>query len=70
MLEALGLEDMIAADVEEYVAHAVELARSAPLRETLRQRIRARLATLPFLDHQDFGRRLTEALDRVLPLVH
>ena len=70
MLEALGLEDMIAADVEEYVAHAIELARSAPFREALRQRIRDRLATLPFLDYQDFGRRLTEALDQVLPLVH
>ena len=70
MLEVLGLGDMIAADVDDYVAHAIELARSAPFREELRQRIRARLATLPFLDYQDYGRRLTEALDQVLPLVH
>ena len=70
MLEALGLSDMIAADVDEYVALAVELARSAAFREALRQRIAKRLeAGLPFLDPQDYGRRLTAALEHVLPLV-
>jgi predicted O-linked N-acetylglucosamine transferase (SPINDLY family) len=70
MLEALGLSDMIAADVDEYIALVVELARSAPFRAALRQRITARLeAGLPFLDPQDYGRRLTAALERVLPLV-
>jgi len=67
MLEALGLGDMIAEDVDAYVANAVELARSAALRAALKQRISARLADLPFLDYQDFGRRLTAALDQVLP---
>ncbi|MEI9983393.1 MAG: hypothetical protein WDN69_09435 [Aliidongia sp.] len=69
MLEALGLGDMIAADVDEYVANAVELARSPAFRDALRQRIRGRLGALPFLDPLDYGRRLTAALDRVLALV-
>jgi Glycosyl transferase family 41 len=69
MLEALGLNDMIAADVDDYIAIAVELARSAALRAAIKLRISARLADLPFLDHHDFGRRLTRALDQVLPPV-
>jgi predicted O-linked N-acetylglucosamine transferase (SPINDLY family) len=67
MLEALGSNDTIAADVDDYVATAVDLARSASFRAALRQRLRERLDALPFLDYRDFGRRLTAALDRVLP---
>jgi predicted O-linked N-acetylglucosamine transferase (SPINDLY family) len=70
MLRALGLDEMIAADIDEYVANAIELARSTAFRAALRQRIAARLDHLPFLDPADFGRRLTGALDQVLPLVH
>jgi predicted O-linked N-acetylglucosamine transferase (SPINDLY family) len=70
MLEALGLSDMIAADVDEYVANVVELARSPALRAALKQRISARLDDLPFLNPQDFGRRLTSALDQVLAPIH
>jgi predicted O-linked N-acetylglucosamine transferase (SPINDLY family) len=70
MLEALGLDDMIAADIEEYVALSVELARSAAFRAALRRRITAQLeAGLPFLDPQDYGRRLAATLDQVLPPV-
>ncbi|MGB8843852.1 MAG: hypothetical protein WCC64_22605 [Aliidongia sp.] len=70
MLRALGLDEMVAADIDEYVANAIELARSTAFRAALRQRIAARLDHLPFLDPADFGRRLTGALDQVLPLVH
>jgi hypothetical protein len=69
MLEALGLSDMIAADVDEYIVNAIKLARSATLRSALKQRISARLADLPFLDYQDFGRRLTPVLEQALALV-
>ena len=69
MLEALGLGEMIAADIDQYVANAVELARSAGFRAGLKERMRVKLTTLPFLDYQDFGHRLTAALDPVLPLV-
>jgi predicted O-linked N-acetylglucosamine transferase (SPINDLY family) len=68
MLEALGLGEMIAGDIDEYVAHAVELARAAGFRAGLKERMRERLNALPFLDYRDFGRRLTAALDQVLPL--
>jgi predicted O-linked N-acetylglucosamine transferase (SPINDLY family) len=67
MLTALGLGDMIAEDVDAYVALAVELARSPHFRAALKDRIRARIDDLPFLDPADFGRRLTAALDRVQP---
>jgi predicted O-linked N-acetylglucosamine transferase (SPINDLY family) len=70
MLRALGLDEMVAADIDEYVANAIELARSTAFRAALKQRIAARLDHLPFLDPADFGRRLTGALDQVLPLVH
>ena len=70
MLEALGLGDMVAEDVDGYVAKAIELTDSPALRTALQQRIRMRLDTLPFLDYQDFGRRLTAALDQVLPRFH
>jgi hypothetical protein len=69
MLEALGLGEMIAADIDQYVANAVELARSAGFRAGLKERMRVKLNSLPFLDYQDFGHRLTAALDPVLPVV-
>jgi predicted O-linked N-acetylglucosamine transferase (SPINDLY family) len=70
MLAALGLDEMIATDVDEYVANAIELARSTAFRAALKRRLQARLDALPFLDPADFGRRLTAALDQVLTLVH
>jgi predicted O-linked N-acetylglucosamine transferase (SPINDLY family) len=66
MLTVLGLEDMIAEDVDGYVALAIELARSPAFRAALKQRVKARLDALPFLDSADYGRRLTASLDQVL----
>jgi predicted O-linked N-acetylglucosamine transferase (SPINDLY family) len=67
MLDALGLSELIASDVDDYVAKAIRLARSPGLRTALQRRIEARLDRLPFLAPEDFGRRLTVALDRALP---
>lgn len=67
MLDALGFSELIARDVDDYVAKAIRLARSPGLRAALRRRLEARLDRLPFLAPEDFGRRLTAALEQVLP---
>ncbi|KZD06415.1 hypothetical protein AUP43_10855 [Oceanibaculum pacificum] len=63
LLRAIGLEEYIAADAEQYVALAVSLARDASRREELRAKIRARMRKAPFLDFADFTPRIAGAYE-------
>jgi len=66
MLQMMGLEDHIAADLKDYVARAIELGRSASLRNTLRDHIRERKVRL-FSDTspvQDLERHLLQHFNR------
>jgi protein O-GlcNAc transferase len=58
ILHCSGLDQLIARDEAEYVRIAVELARDAVKRRTLRAELRTRLAASPLLDHAGFTRKL------------
>jgi protein O-GlcNAc transferase len=62
---ALGLTEMIAKDVDEYVAIASALASDAPRRAALRSGLRARMAASPLCDAARYARDF-EALLRDL----
>jgi ADP-heptose:LPS heptosyltransferase/predicted O-methyltransferase YrrM/glycosyltransferase involved in cell wall biosynthesis/SAM-dependent methyltransferase len=68
MLRELGLPELVAADVEEYVHLAVRLGSDASLRQTMRERIRDRMSRTPdFLNPRLYGRRVSEALLGLFP---
>ena len=58
LLHCAGLDELVAHDDAHYVNIAIELARDAAKRRTLRAELRTRLAASPLLDHAGFTRRL------------
>jgi predicted O-linked N-acetylglucosamine transferase (SPINDLY family) len=65
MLRTLGLHELIASDIADYEAKAVELARLPTRRATLSARLAAASVDAPFLDPGRFGRHLGRALERI-----
>lgn len=65
MLRALGLDELIASDIADYEAKAVELARLPARRAALSARLAAATADAPFLDPRRFGQHLGRALERI-----
>ena len=65
MMRALGLDELVAADVSAYEQKAVELAQSPARRAALSERLAEAAATAPFLDPARFGRHLGAALERL-----
>jgi predicted O-linked N-acetylglucosamine transferase (SPINDLY family) len=61
LLTAAGLPELIAHDLEDYVARALALAADAPRRAALRAGMRKRLAASPLMDARGFARSLESA---------
>ncbi|MBS0190634.1 MAG: tetratricopeptide repeat protein [Phycisphaerales bacterium] len=58
LLSAVGLSDLCAADEDQYVRVAVDLARDAPRRKQLRESLRPMLLASPLCDEAGFAGRL------------
>jgi predicted O-linked N-acetylglucosamine transferase (SPINDLY family) len=66
LLRAIGLDELIAADSDAYVALAVKLAGDAGLRNELRGRIRAKMDAVPkFLDVKWYGEQAGAAFEQM-----
>jgi|HubBroStandDraft_1064217.scaffolds.fasta_scaffold00482_11 hypothetical protein len=65
MMRALGLGELVAADVAEYEAKAIEIARSPERRAELSLRLGRAAEDAPFLDPVQFGRHLGTVLERL-----
>ena len=64
-LATLGLGELIARDVDEYVAIAVRLASDLPRLAKLRRTLRPRLAVSPLADAAGFARQLEAAYRQI-----
>lgn len=62
LLTAVGLPELIATSVDDYVARAVALAGDRARRSALRQGLRERMAASPLCDAPGFSRRFEAAL--------
>lgn len=62
LLAAVGLTDLVANSVDDYVARATALARDSARRAALRAGLRADMAASPLTDARAFARRFEEAL--------
>lgn len=65
LLTQVGLEDLIAADVEDYIHIAAGLAADPALRAVLRSTLRERMASSPLCDGPGFTRRLEAVYRRM-----
>lgn len=63
MLHALGMEDMVCADLAEYERRAIQLGHDAAARAELRRRLRDNLTTTPLFDIERFTRKLERAYE-------
>ncbi len=66
MMRLVGLEDLIADDLDQYVANAVGLAQDLNRLTTLRRELPARVASAPFTDPAVYARNFSDAIDAVL----
>lgn len=64
-LDTVGLSDLVATDVEQYVEHAVGLARDLPRLETLRATLRQRMAASLLCDGRAFAQAVEGAFGRM-----
>ena len=64
-LRAIGLDDLVAPDVDAYVALASALAQNSERRKELRARIRAAMKSAPFFDTKTFGPRFGTLLEKL-----
>jgi predicted O-linked N-acetylglucosamine transferase (SPINDLY family) len=62
LLEAVGLNALVARTPDDYVASAAALASDIARRRALRATMRARLSASPLLDHAGFTRKLEAAV--------
>lgn len=62
LLTSVGLPELIATSLDDYVARAVALGRDPRWRRKLRQGLRARMASSPLCDANGFARRFEAAL--------
>jgi predicted O-linked N-acetylglucosamine transferase (SPINDLY family) len=63
MLRAIGMEDLVCADLAEYERRAVELGKDRAACQALRERLRANRETTPLFDIQRFTRHLERAYE-------
>jgi protein O-GlcNAc transferase len=63
ILANVGLTDLIARDVEQYIALTVHLARDPARLATLRGSLREQLRRSPLMDEQEFTRNLEGLYD-------
>ena len=61
MLTAVGLEELVAQNAEEYTARAVTLAQDKQYRQELRQTLRSRMQASPLCDSQGLAGSLERA---------
>lgn len=61
-LRALGLDELVAADIDAYVAAARRLATDPAHRSAIAQRIREAMRNAPFFDTRRFGERFGQLL--------
>jgi predicted O-linked N-acetylglucosamine transferase (SPINDLY family) len=61
MLHAIGLDDLVCADLDEYERRAIELGKDPTALCEIRQRLRANRETTPLFDIQSFVRNLESA---------
>ncbi len=61
VLRNVGLDELIAASVDDYIERAVALARDRERLSALREELRPRMAASPLLDFPGFTRRLEDA---------
>jgi predicted O-linked N-acetylglucosamine transferase (SPINDLY family) len=61
LLQTIGLESCVAADRDEYVLTAAQLAASPALLSTLRQMLRGEMAQSPLMDEAGLGKSMTTA---------
>lgn len=62
ILKNIGLEELIANNVEEYVAIAVDLAKKSDRLKAMRHNLRERAAASPLMDQERFARNWENAL--------
>lgn len=62
LLRAVGLDELIATDREDYIGRAVALANDAPRRDALRATLRERVAASALCDGPAFASRFEHAL--------
>lgn len=63
-LNNAGLSELVAANLDDYVERAAQLAADCPRLATLRRDLRARLAASPLCDGRRFSQHLLQALRR------
>lgn len=63
MLHALGLDDLVCADLDEYERRAIALGHDTTARQAMRQRLRTALETAPLFDIRRYTRNLERAFE-------
>ena len=61
----LGLDELVAPDVDAYVALAAALAQNSERRKDIRVRIRVAMKSAPFFDTKAFGPRFGALLEKL-----
>jgi predicted O-linked N-acetylglucosamine transferase (SPINDLY family) len=61
MLNSVGLDELVARDVDDFVRIATELAQDAPRRARLRQELRPRVAASPLCNGPDLANQIGSA---------
>jgi predicted O-linked N-acetylglucosamine transferase (SPINDLY family) len=64
-LRNLDLNDLIAADEDEYVSTVVELCQNLPKLSNLRRELRPRMLDAPLMNARGFARAIEEAFQRM-----
>lgn len=62
LMTSIGLEELVASGIDDFVAIAAALAADLPRREDLRHTMRQRLLDSPLMDAQRMAKNLTEVL--------
>jgi predicted O-linked N-acetylglucosamine transferase (SPINDLY family) len=65
LLAAVGIPEMVAPDLQQYEARALELARNRPALELVRRKLAANRATAPLFDTPRFVRQIENAYVRM-----
>lgn len=66
LLRELGMERLITNTTDDYIRLALELGKSAEMRQLLREEISQRMSGIAFRDAKLYGRRIGQALREIL----